>query len=443
MSKPVKRQSTTLDVFDIEAQRLRKKNCRFRMFRRQRERVIKIRDYGPVWEGERKDPLEFSAPFRWQDENHHIGPEEKQSIEQCAQMCIDSERNGRWLGETIDWRASPLDGHIAADGLISWPSFIKYVRDFTWENVTNEGTRKNYRGPFNEMANWTGPVTSARIEAWVYKTDPDEELGAWVNKRSIVGKMVESKAMPGLKDLHKEMGKDIDRLKGGQGKKQKNYNRLEPRAIPKDGEFEKWFDSFPPELENLRTIMVMIAVYGLRPHEVWHIDWLRESGIAHLEFGKTGERVVQPVPTEWVTKYDLPNKWKQAQAWMRENSKIFAKPWPTDAEQPVFLPGDRLIPWVAVIDNVRNCWNSFQLGEQIAVWLQRPGVPELWGKAEKKFQERGDGYAKARSYDPRHAFAIRCFDHPETIGEETKVFADWMGHSTEVHESTYLRWMPI
>lgn len=430
------------DDFAIEADRLKKKNCRFRMFRRKRERVIKIRDYGPLWAGAQHSPHEFSAPFRWQDENGFIGPEEQSSIELCAQMCLDSHAAGRWLGDSVDWRESRIENHMSADGLLTWPSFAGFVREYIWQEVLREGTRKNYRHLLEQIARWSGPVTSAKIRNWVEQTDPKEELGAYRNRRDLIGKIHHSGAMP-LEDLWQEMGEQIKKIKGGRGKKKRDFNRLKPRAIPADETFERWFDAFPQELLLLRTVFVLIAVYGLRPHEVWHIDWLRESGIAHIRYGKTGPRILNPVPMRWVERYDLPQRWKEAMAWMRTNSKLFIKPWPRDSKAPVFLPGERLQPWIAEIDSIEDCWNSDQLGEQVASWMRAPGVPELWGETAEGRGERTDGKSRAISYDPRHAFAIRCYLSPETSHESDEVFAKWMGHTVDVHKDTYRRWMPL
>jgi hypothetical protein len=57
----------------------------------------------------------------------------------------------------------------------------------------------------------------------------------------------------------------------------------------------------------------MVATYGLRPHEVWHIDGLPDGnalitvGVAarHIKVTKTGFRAAVALPAAWVERYEL------------------------------------------------------------------------------------------------------------------------------------------
>jgi len=441
-SSSYRRVSSQKDAFAIRNDALRKMGCRFRMTKRKRIRVIRILDYKPVWEGLRKHPVEFASPFRWQDEDWLTGPNEIKAIKECAQLCEESHEAGRWLGTRIDWRHHSIDVESGASGLLSWSSFAHYVMDYIDRELVREGSKKNYVGFLNKMASWSGPVMSARIEQWIEETDPTQHLGAYKNKRDLINKITQSKAMP-LDDLYQRMVEQVAKVEGGHGRKRKAVDRQKPRAIPRDEDFERWLDAFPVHLAPLRTVFALIATYGLRPHEVWHLDWIRDTGIAHIRFGKTGERILTPVPFRWVQRYSLPDQLQQAQRWMRSHSKVFTRPWPKRSAEPVFHPGDRLVPLIERRNGLMDCWNSEELGEQIAVWMEMAGVPELWGETVEGRGEREDGLSRARSYDPRHAFAIRCYLSEETMTEPDQAFADWMGHSLNVHKDTYRRWIPL
>ena len=57
----------------------------------------------------------------------------------------------------------------------------------------------------------------------------------------------------------------------------------------------------------------MVSTYGLRPHELWHIDGLPDGhglitvGVAarHIKVTKTGFRAAVPLPEAWVERYGL------------------------------------------------------------------------------------------------------------------------------------------
>lgn len=121
-----------------------------------------------------------------------------------------------------------------------------------------------------------------------------------------------------------------------------------------------------------------IACYGLRPHEVFHLDVSEFPVIEVLEETKTGSRFTYPLYPEWAEQWAL---------------------------NEVKLP------------NLGNYSNA-KLGAKIAKWVYEHQLP-------------------FRAYDLRHCYARRCFefDIPPDLA------AGLMGHSIQVHMETYRAWI--
>ncbi|HEY9852894.1 MAG TPA: site-specific integrase, partial [Leptolyngbyaceae cyanobacterium] len=125
----------------------------------------------------------------------------------------------------------------------------------------------------------------------------------------------------------------------------------------------------------------MLATYGLRPHEVFHLDWKNfqeGTGVLRVLEGKTGERRIWPLHPEWV------------QAWSLLDVKV-----PSCTGR-----------------------NNKELGQRVSQYFRRQGM-------------------EFRPYDLRHAWAIRSMEY----GLEVSLAAKQMGHSVAIHIETYHAWL--
>ncbi|MBD2436596.1 site-specific integrase [Nostoc sp. FACHB-110] len=138
----------------------------------------------------------------------------------------------------------------------------------------------------------------------------------------------------------------------------------------------------------------MLATFGLRPEELFinsHIDyWLNPKNIDNAwkvdKDCKTGERVVFAIIPDWIEIFDLKNI-----EYLNRLKQISSS----------------LLTHIQVDSQVIT----------LALWFKKVGIP---------FQP----------YDLRHAFAI----NGHLLGISIKVMADNMGHSVEMHTSTYQRY---
>lgn len=169
------------------------------------------------------------------------------------------------------------------------------------------------------------------------------------------------------------------------------------RILPTDKEIEDKFNNFKPTKYNRTSqwqqwqwVYGMLATYGLRPHEVFAIDiesFIDPANVLHelkldeatTEGIKTGERTVFPLHPEWVELFDL------------KNVKI----------------------------------------------------PKLTNNFKAKTSQVGRRFLGAKigfpPYNLRHAYAVRGHE----LGVPIKEMADNMGHSVDMHTTTYQKYMTI
>lgn len=148
---------------------------------------------------------------------------------------------------------------------------------FETRPVTHASTRtfiKDYRDVLNKLQH----PTLAAMRSLVLTTEPDTRK----RKRYALacGKFADFLGLD---------GKGLRQLGGGYGLRQ-----LNPRQLPSDREIFNAWRSLPDELQ---WGFGMMACYGLRPHELYLLDWQRP--MLHVNKGKSNQRVVFPFPARW------------------------------------------------------------------------------------------------------------------------------------------------
>ena len=161
-----------------------------------------------------------------------------------------------------------------------------------------------------------------------------------------------------------------------------NYgnSQTQLRDLPSDEQIVEVYDS----IKNPRWQYVygMMATYGLRNHEVFFCDRTPNAEIIVHETTKTGRHEVWPFYPEWVDRFNLD---------LGELPKI----------------------------NIDLDTTTLQrVGQQVTTQFRRYKIP-------------------FSPYDLRHAWAVRTI----LVGLPDAVAARMMGHSVQVHNRTYHRWM--
>ncbi|GAB4379554.1 MAG: site-specific integrase [Elainellaceae cyanobacterium] len=164
---------------------------------------------------------------------------------------------------------------------------------------------------------------------------------------------------------------DLKPYKGGYGE-----DSTEPRDIPDDELIREWYDQIPNP--QWQWVYGMLAVWGLRPHEVFHCEFIDRHRV-RVNDGKTKMRIARAIPSEWAVEWNL-----------------------IEVRRP----------------NVSG--KSFRdYGQRVSRQFNRYKVPFV-------------------PYDLRHAFAIRA---SVVKRMPVSTAASLMGHSTAVHLKTYHRWL--
>jgi integrase len=214
------------------------------------------------------------------------------------------------------------------------------------------------------------------------------------------------------------------------------------RRIPSTASIESWLDQVMEEDPLWGWVFAMVATYGLRPHEVWHIAELPDAnglisiGVAarHIKVTKTGFRVALPLPAEWVERYQLGGvNGEQRLAELRRRyvpKFVNEEGQPFDPERDLVKRCDNNERLGAVCCHKLRSSDAkaeFELLHKLYAWVETAPA-----QGKKKAQKRKE---RCVPYDLRHAYAIRA---RETTTWNYADVAAVMGHSPEVHRRTYL-----
>lgn len=275
-----------------------------------------------------------------------------------------AEAEARKIGALLDCKEfdwlpylTPVD--VPSSTVATWIS--KFEQDYFSRRARSPKTettwKKDYLAVFARLPG-EEEITAELLTAAVLETAPDTRT----RKRFCI-------ALGALANFA-QLGIDLKPLAGSYSPKQ-----VTPRDLPDDRAIAEWFRKIPDL--KWQWVYGMLATYGLRPHEIFHLSF-DDMPIVRVLDGKTGARTVWPCFPEWVHEFDL---------------------------------------MTAKIPNVTGKDNS-ALGERGSRYFRRIGIP---------FQP----------YDLRHAWAIRTLE----FGLDISLAAQQMGHSVQVHSSTYHQWI--
>ena len=272
-----------------------------------------------------------------------------------------------------------------------------------------------------------------------HQVDPGQQLiHREYNSKGFYGvvQMVNYLANRGIAIATPELQMRLDRLKKGAG----NLRSPAPRYIPRTEDLQIWLDQIMI-IDPLRAwVMALIATYGLRGHEVWHIDRLPGEVAADpevIEVGsfrshgdgsetKTGHRFALPLPRQWVSRYRLDD--------LVHSRRMLDE-----------LRRRHPVKTVERSDRTVQFFNNSDLSIVLAHWLRNRGredreIPlKLFGYHQPR-QLPGKPKPRAKRdrcklYDLRHAWALRA---KATTTWSTAVKSASMGHSEAVHANRYL-----
>ena len=305
--------------------------------------------------------------------------EKRGDLEKAFKLCVEMDDSDAPL-TLLGIKDDQLPGFTA------WSALGLTLQNY----LDNKGTKwrgQAYASHMRQFNAFTGKVTAQKLMDWVEAASPKSadrvrRIGTLKKLMICAGIDIPNRWMERIKD---ETSFSIV------------TNAINPRTIPTDAHIEAFVDAVPTR--SWQVAFGLIAVYGLRPHEVFCVgEDINELGLIQINsmkvcLGKEGWRIVQPRRTDWIERWNL-----------------------RGAEVPGFNPKH----------------DAKSLGKRVSQQFARYRDQELFTLWRNE----------PKSYDIRHAYAAAL--HTEAKFRQKVSIdqaADWMGHSTKVHKETYLRWL--
>jgi hypothetical protein len=235
---------------------------------------------------------------------------------------------------------------------------VKFEKDFFTRKARtpkSENTWKtDYEAVYRHLPN--RPLSEETILELIGKTEADSRQ----RKRYVAA----------LRQLAKFAGleADLSGLVGRYGPKS--------RDIPDDATIVEWYEKIPnPQWKYAYGVL---ATYGIRPHELWHLDFSEYPILRVTEDTKTEDRQVYALYPEWCDRFKL------------------------------------------IEPNLPECTgkNNKEIGGRVGMQFRRYKVPFA-------------------PYDLRHGWALRAI----SFGIPPELAARMMGHDLIVHNRTYQKWL--
>jgi integrase len=275
----------------------------------------------------------------------------------------EAEREARLVGAQLASREFSWARYLGAEALPETKPCERWVNEFHRHYIqVNGGKETTWQGDYAKVLKKLpphSPLTPQQLETLILKTKP--------NTKSRVRACMVAGAIAKFARLEF----DPKPYRG-------NYSpaQVTPRNLPSDQMVAKYRYSLTNPA--WRWVYGMMATYGLRNHEVFHLDLSAFPIVQVLQPTKTGSREVWPCFPEWADEWGL-----------------------RDPQLPncdLNRPNDKL-------------------GHTVTEYLS-PKLP-------------------FSPYDLRHAWAVRTLE----FGWPDALSAQQMGHSLEVHNRTYQRWI--
>ena len=212
-------------------------------------------------------------------------------------------------------------GLIEAEDLATKLSLDCRAERFNWTDWIEQPPEDDV----NQLSVETFQTHAKKIHASKYRTSPERGANAWTKKWApalkkmppsgpvteavllrIIRNMPEGSA--GRRDqgnllcsIGESLGLELPQSRAAS----RGYGaaQLTPRDIPSDTEIEETWARI--KLPHWRWMWGVCAAYGLRPHEVGHLE-IRPDGKCKIgDDTKTGSRICSACPSEWITKFQL------------------------------------------------------------------------------------------------------------------------------------------
>lgn len=274
-----------------------------------------------------------------------------------------AEQEARKVGALIDrdqfrWNEY-VKNHVQSENCCDWVE--RFEQDYFERRRRTPKTETTWKGDYADVFKklpQNEPLTTELMIAAIAQTKPDTRT----RKRFTTA----------LTALAKFAGLEADfkPLKG-------NYSprRVNRRTLPTDEQISASREAINSAV--WQRAYGLLATYGLRPHELMHLDFSQFPVLLVEDDTKTGQRRARPFYPEWADSWDL------------------------RGDLPVLTGA-----------------NNRAIGSRVSQAFNRYSIP-------------------FHPYDLRHAWAVRTI----RFGVPDSIACKWMGNSVEIFSKTYHAWM--
>ena len=262
----------------LYSHRLVEDGCRFRLHASpDKSPYLYVRE---IVDGERLRQFSL-APLEWVA---------REDVISAYERCLAGHELGRW----------PEQEKADTSSSLSWETLAEET--ITWLQQRRPRSLGTYRTYLRQIGQLRGKPRTQALREWACQADPASRgftvrIDTLARIRDWGSSLVSDSLLSELRAL-RPSGRERRRTA-------REANR--PRAIPALEDLQSWLDGIRPR--HLKWALAMVATYGLRPHEVFHLECLPDAEgwiqIGGAERTKTGFRPVMPAPLAWVERYGL------------------------------------------------------------------------------------------------------------------------------------------
>lgn len=338
---------------------------------------------------------------------------------------------------------------IAEHNTFDWQSLKECTENHVIKTMKGS-SGKNVRATLNRIYEDKPEFKWEAILKWLKKKHTVDQRGflnnldsleqirlAYLGQKGVEPEWLTRELLLEQRSLHNQSKKKLNRY-------QNNTDMVDIRGIPTKKEAEKYFENIKDEFPLETWCLVMMMNYGLRNHELHHIEeitsddpsknmkwgwvyvageWRTKSKFEHWTF---------PIFPDWIEKYHLKDNFRNYQDLLRSKAKM-----------NIVSALDKTKKWDKSIQNDRGvCDNNSYLGNWITkrmkavlpIWKAR--VPDSNGIRNKK-----EAAQPIKPYDLRHTWAITVATESKWSKISDVEAAQAMGHDISTHKKHYQRWI--
>ena len=330
--------------------------------------------------------------------------------------------------------------------LYSWNDISKITIEYL-DKTQKRSSAKNTKADLNNLVNSNTSINWNSIKRWVFeknvesrpfknRLDSLEQIRlALSSTNGNEPNFIPKTYLTVLREQHNREARKINKYIPT-----KEFGNI--RGIPTKEEAEQYFDSLDKEFELEKWYLAIQLCYGLRNHELFHIEKVKKNSVKDSEkwiyipggwrTKSKYEHYAFPLYPDWIKKYKLLKNFDSMQKQLRTKASMVIKS--TRDKTKNVDPKD--------LNDVGVCVNNDYLGEWIGRRLLKALPPLLASIPNKKgLTNKSDKKERITAYDLRHTYAIRLATDPRFEQITIEQAAQAMGHDVSTHKKHYQYWI--